>query len=62
MANRHNPKLRFGLTLREAEETSFEPKLANAPPLPAVNYALVGKPAPTLLPTQSGACRKPRRW
>jgi hypothetical protein len=54
MANRHNPKLRFGLTLREAEESSFEPRLGNAPPLPAVNYALVGKPAPKLLPSQSG--------
>jgi len=54
MANRHNPKLRFGISLREAEESSFEPSLPNAPPLPAVNYALVGKQAPKLLPTQSG--------
>ena len=31
MANRHNPKLRFGMTLREAEDSSFEPSLAHAP-------------------------------
>jgi hypothetical protein len=54
MANRHNPKLRFGISLREAEESSFEPSLANAPPLPAVNYGLVGKQAPKLLTTRSG--------
>jgi hypothetical protein len=54
MANRHNPKLRFGMSLREAEESSFEPSLANAPPVPAVNYGLVGKQAPKLLPTRSG--------
>ena len=58
MANRHNPKLRFGMTLREAEDSSFQPSLANAPPLPAVNYGLVGKPAPSLLPTQSGSLPK----
>ena len=54
MANRHNPKLRFGMTLREAEDSSLQPSLANAPPLPAVNYGLVGKPAPSLLATRSG--------
>jgi nucleoside phosphorylase len=58
MANRHNPKLRFGMTLREAEDSSFEPSLANAPPLPAIDYELVGKPAPTLLPPQSGQLPK----
>jgi hypothetical protein len=58
MADRHNPKLRFGLTLREAEDSSFEPSLANGPPLPAVNYGLVGKQAPSLLPTQSGRLPK----
>lgn len=58
MADRHNPKLRFGITLREAEDTSFEPSLANAPPLPAVNYGLVGKQAPSLLSTQSGQLPK----
>lgn len=31
MANRHNPKLRFGMTLREAEDSSFQPSLANGP-------------------------------
>jgi nucleoside phosphorylase len=54
MADRHNPKLRFGMTLREAEEPSFEGVLSNPPPLPAINYGLVGKAAPTLLPTGSG--------
>jgi len=54
MANRHNPKLRFGMSLREAEESSFEPSLANAPRLPAVNYGLVGKQAPKLLSASSG--------
>ena len=58
MADRHNPKLRFGMSLREVEESSFQPSLANAPPLPAVNYGLVGKPAPSLLPTPSGRLPK----
>jgi nucleoside phosphorylase len=58
MADRHNPKLRFGMSLREAEDSSFEPSLANGPPLPAVNYGLVGKQAPTLLSTQSGQLPK----
>ena len=51
MADRHNPKLRFGMSLREAEDLSFQPSLANGPPLPAVNYGLVGKKAPNLLTT-----------
>jgi hypothetical protein len=46
------------MTLREAEDSSFQPSLANAPPLPAVNYGLVGKPAPGLLPTRSGSLPK----
>lgn len=58
MADRHNPKLRFGMTLEQAETSSFQPSLANGPPLPAVNYALVGKQAPTLPPTQSGPLPK----
>jgi nucleoside phosphorylase len=45
----HNPNLRFGMSLREA--TRFEPVLPNAPALPAIDYALVGKTAPTLVTT-----------
>src|ERR1700722_14799705 len=51
MVSAHNPKLRFGMSLSEAEESSFQPSLAKAPPLPAINYALVGKQAPKLLTT-----------
>jgi nucleoside phosphorylase len=54
----HNPKLRFGMTMHEARDSSFEPALANGPPLPAVNYGLVGKQAPSLLPTRSGQLPK----
>jgi hypothetical protein len=54
MASAHNPKLRFGMSLHEAPHSSFEPGLANGPPLPAVNYGLVGKQAPSLLRTPSG--------
>jgi hypothetical protein len=54
MASAHNPKLRFGMSLHEAQHSSFEPGLANGPPLPAVNYGLVGKQAPSLLRTPSG--------
>lgn len=56
MASRHNPKLRFGMTLREA--SSFQPSLAEGPPLPVVNYGLVGKQAPGLLATPSGELPK----
>jgi hypothetical protein len=52
--HRHNPKLRFGVSLREATASGFTPGIANAPPLPAVNYGLVGKQAPSLLPTPAG--------
>jgi nucleoside phosphorylase len=58
MADRHNPKLRFGIPLDEALTSSFQPSLANAPPLPAVDYGLVGKQAPKLLPTPSGKLPK----
>jgi nucleoside phosphorylase len=53
MENGHNPKLRFGISLEEAKASAFSPAIANAPPLPAVNYGLVGKQAPTLLPASA---------
>jgi hypothetical protein len=49
MQTGHNPKLRFGMTMHEAQDSSFEPAIANGPPLPAVNYGLVGKQAPALV-------------
>ena len=53
MVSGHNPMLRFGISLDEARTLSFQPGLANAPPLPAVNYGLVSKTAPKLLTTPS---------
>lgn len=53
MNNGHNPKLRFGMTLQEAMESTL-PGIANGPSLPTVNYGLVGKQAPSLPPTLSG--------
>jgi nucleoside phosphorylase len=51
-AQGHNPKLRFGMSLLEARASSaFRPGIAKGPPLPAVNYARVGKQAPSLMPT-----------
>lgn len=49
MDHGHNPKLRLGVTLEAA--SSFSPGIANGPPLPVVDYGLVGKQAPRLLPT-----------
>jgi hypothetical protein len=54
MHSGHNPKLRFGKTLQEAADSTFSAGIANGPPLPAVNYGLVGKQAPTLPPTPTG--------
>jgi nucleoside phosphorylase len=54
MDSSHNPKLRFGMSLEEAQSSAFSPAIASAPPLPAVNYALLGKQAPSLLPTPAG--------
>jgi nucleoside phosphorylase len=54
MTNLHNPKARFGLTLREATESTFQPAIADSPPLPVVNFASVDKDAPTLLSTPAG--------
>jgi len=55
MHHGHNPKKRLGLSLEEARQASLSPAIANAPPLPVVNYALVGKQAPGLPATSSGA-------
>jgi len=54
VSNLHNPKARFGMTLQEATETTFQPAISNAPPLPPVNYAAVSKGAPILSPMQAG--------
>jgi nucleoside phosphorylase len=58
MSSGHNPKLRFGMSLEEAKSSDFSPAIADAPPLPAVNYALVGKSAPSLLSTPAGKVPK----
>jgi nucleoside phosphorylase len=54
MHSGHNPKLRFGMTLQEAADSTFSAGIANGPPLPVVNYGLVSKQAPTLPPTPTG--------
>jgi len=54
MDNGHNPKLRLGVSLQETRTCSFHPAIANAPPLPSLNFGLVGKQAPSLLPTPAG--------
>ena len=53
MANSHNEKARFGLSLRQASESAASFALADGPPLPVVNFALVGKSAPGLPATPS---------
>jgi nucleoside phosphorylase len=58
MATGHNPKLRFGISLREAQDSSLNPAILRGPSLPVVKYGLVGKTAPTLLPTASGSLPK----
>ena len=58
MPTGHNPKLRFGMSLLEVRNGAFSPAIAKGPPLPAVNYALVGKTAPGLPPTPSGSLPK----
>ena len=57
----HNPKLRFGISLREAEESSFSPGIADGPPLPVVKCSAVGKTAPSLPTTPRGACQRRRQ-
>jgi hypothetical protein len=54
----HNPKARFGLTLQQAQESASHFAIAAAPPLPAVDFAAVGKTAPTLTTTPAGTLPK----
>jgi len=58
MEHGHNPKLRLGVTLQAATESSFSPGIAHGPPLPVVKYGVVGKQAPSLLPTSAGELPK----
>src|SRR5471030_982402 len=58
MDNGHNPKLRFGMSLEQARQSSSHSGIADAPALPVVNYALVGKQAPGLLSAPAGALPK----
>jgi len=58
MENGHNPKLRFGKSLQEAKSAEFSPGLADGPPLPVINYGLVGKQAPGLPSTPAGKLPK----
>jgi len=48
MTARHNPKARFGMSLSNAVEMQFQPGLENAPPLPVIDFASLGKTAPIL--------------
>jgi hypothetical protein len=57
VTGRHNPKARFGISLQEAAAASGF-ALANAPPLPPVNFAAVAKAAPVLLATPAGQLPK----
>jgi hypothetical protein len=54
MADSHNPKARFGLTLQQANALGARFALSEAPPLPAVNFTAVGQGAPGLPATSSG--------
>jgi hypothetical protein len=54
----HNPKLRLGVTAHETLGAAFRPSIANAPPLPVVNYGLLGRQAPSLPTTPSGELPK----
>jgi len=58
MDNGHNPKLRFGMTLEQARQSSGQSGIKDAPALPVINYALVGKEAPRLLSAPAGALPK----
>ena len=62
MNNGYNPKLRLGMTLQEAKESIFRSGIAKGPLLPIVTYELVGKQAPSLLPTPEESCQKRRPW
>jgi len=54
---RHNPKARFGMTLQEVSAASGF-ALADAPPLPPVSFAAVGRAAPVLPATPAGQLPK----
>lgn len=58
MADSHNPKARFGVSLQQAQESPSRFAIAAAPPLPAVNFATVGKSAP--VPMATPAATLPR--
>jgi len=58
MVHGHNPKARLGVSLRDANASAFTPGIAKGPPLPIVNYGLVGKQAPSLLPAPKGGLPK----
>jgi nucleoside phosphorylase len=58
MENSHNPKARFGLTLPQARASASHFAIAAAPPLPVVNFAAVGKSAPTLTATSAASLPK----
>jgi hypothetical protein len=57
MISGHNPKARFGMSLAEVRAASGF-AIAQAPPLPAVDFAAVGKAAPVLLSTPAGQLPK----
>ena len=46
------------MTLQEAKESTFRSGIAKGPRLPIVTYELVGKQAPSLLPTPEGELPK----
>ena len=54
----HNSKLRLGVKAHETLGAAFRPSIANAPPLPVVNYGLLGQQAPSLLTTPSNELPK----
>ncbi|HXW13917.1 MAG TPA: hypothetical protein VEN79_05345 [Terriglobia bacterium] len=51
----HNPKLRLGVCF---DEVRFEPTIQNTPPLPIINWDLVGRLAPILSTTPPGSLPK----
>jgi nucleoside phosphorylase len=58
MSGGHNPKARLGQSLQEAAESSANFSIADGPALPVVNFAAVGKTAPSLLATPSAQLPK----
>ncbi len=55
MSSRHNPYRRFGRAIHA--DAGFRPGLTNAPPLPAIDYAALGRAAPTPSATTSALPR-----